>query len=74
MAKEILNTNGIAWTLAMFKLASKAVSMQSGDILEVVGTNQAFERDIRTWCDRLNKKLLFIKSENEDGKRCQILF
>jgi TusA-related sulfurtransferase len=74
MAKEILNTTGIAWTLAMFKIASKAVSMQSGDILEVVGTHQTFEKDIRTWCERLHKRFLFMRGESEGDKRCQILF
>ncbi len=74
MAKEILNTVGLNWTQAIFKCAAKAVSMQKGDILEVVGNHEDFEKVIGTWCDRLNKRSLFMKDEEENVIKCEILF
>ena len=74
MAKEILNTVDLSWAQAVFKLADKVVSMQKGDILEVVGNHQDFEKVIGIWCDRLNKQSLCIKDEGKNVMTCQILF
>jgi tRNA 2-thiouridine synthesizing protein A len=48
--------------------------MQHGDVLEVIGDCPTFERDIREWCKRLKKALLYIKDEGAGRKRCQIQF
>ncbi len=73
MAKEVLNTVGLSQTQAIFKFAAKAVSMQKGDILEVVANHKDFEEMIKTWCDRLKKPSLITKGENNMVK-CQIVF
>lgn len=74
MAKEVLNTVGLNQTQAIFKFAAKAVSMQKGDVLEVVADHREFEMVIKTWCDRLNKRSIFAKTEEENVVKCQILF
>lgn len=49
-------------------------NMKVGDILEILGDCPTFEKDIRTWCERLNKVFLSIKDEGENKKRIQIQF
>ncbi len=74
MATEILDTLGLKCPQPVLKIASKTPDMKPGDILEVVGDCPTFEKDIRVWCQRLNKTLLFIKSEGNGSMRCQIQF
>jgi tRNA 2-thiouridine synthesizing protein A len=45
--------------------------MAPGDILEVVADCPTFEKDVRDWCDRTKKALLWMKAEG-DAKRCQV--
>jgi TusA-related sulfurtransferase len=51
-----------------------AVKMKAGDILEVIADCTTFEKDLRDWCDRSKKALLWIKDEGEGRKRAQIKF
>jgi TusA-related sulfurtransferase len=74
MAKEILDTTGIEWSQAIFTIASKVVSMQPGDILEITGTHPSFEEVILTWCERVKKKLISINPNGKGGMKCQIQF
>jgi tRNA 2-thiouridine synthesizing protein A len=50
-----------------------SVKMKPGDILEVVADCSTFEADVRAWCERAKKTLLWVKPEG-DAKRIQILF
>ncbi len=50
-----------------------AVKMKSGDVLEVVADCDTFEKDVRDWCVRTKKVLLWIRPEG-NAKRCQIQF
>lgn len=74
MAVEVLETVGMKCPQPVLKLAVKAIHMNSGDILEVVGDCPTFERDLRTWCERLGKTLLSVVNESEGRKRVRILF
>jgi tRNA 2-thiouridine synthesizing protein A len=74
MAVELLDTVGLKCPQPVLKIAVKAADMNNGDILEVVGDCPTFERDIRVWCERLNKILLSIKDEGGYKKRIQIQF
>jgi tRNA 2-thiouridine synthesizing protein A len=74
MSVELLNTLGLKCPQPVLKIAVKAADMKLGDILEVMGDCPTFERDIRVWCDRLNKILLSIKNEGGYKKRIQIQF
>ena len=74
MAVEVLETVGMKCPQPVLKLAVMAIHMNSGDILEVVGDCPTFERDLRTWCERLGKTLLSVVNESEGRKRVRILF
>jgi len=48
--------------------------MKQGDILEVVADCASFEKDMREWCVRAGKNLLWVRDEGEGSKRVQIKF
>ena len=74
MQVEVLDTQGLKCPQPVLKLAVKAPDMKQGDILEIVGDCVTFEKDVRTWCERLGKIMLSVKDEGEDKKRIQIQF
>jgi tRNA 2-thiouridine synthesizing protein A len=74
MKTEVLDTVGLKCPQPVLKIAVKAPDMEPGDILEVLGDCPTFEKDVRTWCERLEKVFLSIKDEDENKKRIQIQF
>jgi tRNA 2-thiouridine synthesizing protein A len=74
MAVVFLDTNGLKCPQPVLKIAAKSPDMKPGDILEVIGDCATFERDIRAWCARLKKTLLFLKDEGSGKMRGQIQF
>ncbi len=74
MAVEVLDMVGMKCPQPVLKIAVRAPEMNSGDILEVVGDCPTFERDVRVWCQRLEKTFLSIQDEGNSRKRIQILF
>lgn len=74
MATQILDTLGMKCPQPVLKLAVKATEMARGDLIEILGDCPTFEKDIRTWCDRLGKVLLAVNDEGAGKKRIQIQF
>lgn len=74
MAVEILDVLGLPCPQPVLKVAAKSPDMQSGDILEVIGDCPTFEKDLRTWAQRVNKVILSVKDEGSGKKRIQIQF
>ena len=74
MATVVLDTSGLKCPQPVLKIAAKSPDMKIGDILEVIGDCPTFEKDIRAWCQRLNKTLLIIRNEGRTKMRCQIQF
>ena len=74
MKTEVLDTAGLRCPEPILKIAVKVPEMKPGNILEVLGDCPTFEKDVRTWCERLEKVLLSIKDEGEDKQRIQIQF
>lgn len=73
MATQILDARGLKCPQPTLKLTVLAVKMAKGDIMEVLADCPTFEHDVRSWCARSKKTLLWIR--DEDGiKRCQIQF
>jgi tRNA 2-thiouridine synthesizing protein A len=48
-------------------------TINPGDVLEVTADCPTFEKDIRDWCSRSKKILLWIRDEGT-AKICQIQF
>jgi tRNA 2-thiouridine synthesizing protein A len=74
MATEVLDTLGLKCPQPVLKIAVRAPDMKPGDILEVLGDCPTFEKDVRTWCERLGKVFLSIADEGGDRRRIQIQF
>jgi tRNA 2-thiouridine synthesizing protein A len=74
MAVKVLDTLGLKCPQPVLKIAVQAPDMRPGDVLEVVGDCPTFEKDVRTWCERLGKVLLSTKDEGGSTKRIQIQF
>lgn len=71
---KVLDTVGQKCPQPILKLAVEAPKMEQGEVLEIVGDCPTFEKDVRTWCDRLGKVLLSVVDEGQSQKRIQILF
>jgi tRNA 2-thiouridine synthesizing protein A len=71
---EILDTTGLKCPQPVLKIAVRAPDMNPGDILEVWGDCPTFEKDVRTWCQRLQKILLAVEEGAGNLKKIQIQF
>ena len=74
MAARQLNTLGLKCPQPVLKIAVIAPGMKQGDILEVLGDCSTFEKDIRTWCERLGKTFLGVKNAEEGEKVIRVRF
>ena len=74
METYILDTTGLQCPEPILKIAAKATEMKEGDILEVIADSPPFAHNVRLWCKRLNKSLLFIQDLGNGKKKCQIQF
>lgn len=74
MSVHQLDTLGLKCPQPVLKIAVKSPNMKPGDILEVLGDCPTFERDVRKWCERLDKVLLAIKERQRGKKIIQIQF
>jgi TusA-related sulfurtransferase len=72
--KEKMDTKGLEWQQATFKIAAKFMQMQPGPLLEITGNHPRFEGDIKTWCRKLNKPVIFVNRETSNLLICQIQF
>jgi TusA-related sulfurtransferase len=74
VATKSLDTLGLKCPQPVLKIAAASAELKSGDILEVIADCPTFERDVRDWCERMKRTLLWIRDENVGKKRCQIQF
>jgi tRNA 2-thiouridine synthesizing protein A len=72
VAVQVLNTLGLKRPQPTVRIALKAADMKPGDILEILGDSPCFERDVRTWCERLRKHILFVRNEVGNKQRIRI--
>ncbi len=72
MATEIMDLKGLKCPQPVLKVGLKAPQLAKGDLIEVVADCPSFEQDIRKWCERLQKTLLWIRPEGGTVKRAQI--
>jgi tRNA 2-thiouridine synthesizing protein A len=73
MAAQLLDARGLKCPQPTLKVTVMAVKMKPGDQLEVIADCPTFEKDVRDWCIRSKKTLLWFKTEGS-AKRCQIQF
>jgi tRNA 2-thiouridine synthesizing protein A len=73
MAVQMLDAKGLKCPQPTLKVTAMAIKMKPGDVLEVVADCDTFEKDVRDFCTRTKKVLLWFKTEG-NAKRCQIQF
>lgn len=71
MAVKVIDARGLKCPQPQLKMLTESHSMNKGDILEVVADCGTFEADVRGWCQRTKKALLWMRSEGP-AKRCQV--
>jgi tRNA 2-thiouridine synthesizing protein A len=73
MAVQNLDARGLKCPQPTLKVAAMAVRIPKGDVLEVLADCPTFEKDLRDWCARSKKTLLWIKDEG-GAKKAQVQF
>jgi tRNA 2-thiouridine synthesizing protein A len=71
MANKVIDARGLKCPQPTLKLMAETHSMKKGEIIEVVADCTTFENDVRQWCQRAKKALLWIRAEGA-AKRCQV--
>lgn len=74
MTTQILDCTGMKCPQPTLKITVASTKMKPGDILEVMADCSTFEKDMRDWCTRSKKTILWIKDEGNGVKRTQIKF
>jgi tRNA 2-thiouridine synthesizing protein A len=73
MALSTLDCRGMKCPQPTLKITVLAPKLKPGDVLEVLADCPTFEKDVRDWCVRAKKTLLWIKDEGT-AKKVQIKF
>lgn len=74
MATVNLDALGLKCPQPVLKIAAKSAELKTGELLEVTADCPTFEKDVRQWCERAKKTLLWIRDEGGGKMRCQIQF
>ena len=72
MATTILDAKGLQCPQPRLKMSVASLSLKPGDILECVADCPTFEADVKEWCQKSKKALLWFKNEGAGVKRCQV--
>ncbi len=56
--KETLDTKGLSCPMPMMKLAKAIKGLNSGEVLEMLGTDPGTKSDLPKWCDKSGNTLL----------------
>lgn len=74
MSEYHLDTVGLKCHQPILRIAEKAVDLEPGDVLQVTGDCPFFEGEVRTWCDRLHKRIRSIEDLGAKRRRITIQF
>jgi len=74
MAKVDLDARGLKCPLPALKMNSMLLKneVKAGDVLEVLADCPTFEKDVKDWCSRTKKVLVFMRDEGNGLRRCQV--
>lgn len=73
MAVTELDARGLKCPQPTLKITVLAVKLKPGDALEVIADCPTFESDVRNWCARSKKTLVWVKDEG-GAKKVRIQF
>jgi tRNA 2-thiouridine synthesizing protein A len=74
MAIQQLDFKGMKCPQPTLKLTTLSFNIPKGDVVEITADCPTFEKDIRDWCNRNKKILLWMKDIGNGIKSCQIQF
>lgn len=60
-----LDAKGLTCPMPLIKTKQAIEKLQSGQILEILGTDQGSKHDLPGWCERTGHKFLGLKDEDE---------
>jgi tRNA 2-thiouridine synthesizing protein A len=63
--KQTLDCKGLSCPMPMMKLAKAMKGLQSGEILEMLGTDPGTKSDLPNWCVKTGNEL--VEQEELDG-------
>ena len=63
-ADQTLDCKGLSCPMPILKLAKEIKGMESGKVLELLGTDPGSKSDVPKWCDKTGNELL---GQEEDG-------
>ena len=72
MPSQTFDLKGLKCPGPTLKLTSLMLELNKGDLIEVVADCPTFEDDVKGWCVRQKRVLLWIREEGNGAKRCQI--
>ena len=70
MATKTLDLNGLPCPQPTMRLTLELNTCKMGDTIEAVADAPTFLDDVRTWCQRMNKVILWSK---EEGPHVRVL-
>lgn len=74
MATATIDALGLKCPQPVLKITAKSPDMKPGDLLEIIADCPTFDKDVKTWCQRMNKTLLFVRDQGGGKKLAQIQF
>ncbi|NYT15931.1 MAG: sulfurtransferase TusA family protein [Methanomassiliicoccales archaeon] len=63
-----LDTLGLKCPQPILEVAVRAKQLPPGDVIEVISDCESFPRDVKAWCERTGKTLLFVVDEGNQHK------
>jgi tRNA 2-thiouridine synthesizing protein A len=73
MPVQLIDARGLKCPQPILKITATAIKMKAGDIIEIIADCSTFENDVRDWCQRSKKMLMWVKEE-AGAKKAQIQF
>ena len=63
-ADQKLDCKGLSCPMPIIKLAKALKSMNSGEVLEMIGTDPGSKSDVPAWCEKTGNIFLEVQEEN----------
>jgi tRNA 2-thiouridine synthesizing protein A len=73
MPTQTIDARGLKCPQPILKITATAIKMKAGDTMEILADCSTFENDLRDWCQRSKKMLMWVKEE-AGAKKAQIQF
>ncbi len=73
MPTQTIDARGLKCPQPILKITATAIKMKAGDIIEILADCSTFENDVKDWCQRSKKMLMWVKEE-AGAKKAQIQF